>query len=102
MIFFIDDREFENLATNFLKKNTHNSNVTAVRNIVPFHKNFIIFEFFRPKSLYLYTYKFFTVYGLFSKICTYTYYYQKSVHIRIILKNQYIYVLFSKISTYMY
>ncbi len=68
-----------------------------------FRENFIIFVFFGPKNLYPYTYKFFLVYGffskirkkspymyrLFSKISTYTNYSQKLVHKRIILKNPY-------------
>ncbi len=48
---------------------------TSIRNIVLFHENFIIFEFFGPKNLYPYTYKFFCV--------------------RIFLKNWYMYGLFS-------
>ncbi len=36
--------------------------VTSVPNIVPFHENFIIFEFFEPKNLCTYTYNFFSIY----------------------------------------
>ncbi len=86
MLFTMKLRDAKNYCVMLLKC------VTSIRNSVPFHENFIIFQSFRPDSLYPYTYKFFSVYRCFSKIC-------KRNPVRIILKNQCIYELLSKIYT---
>ncbi len=59
--------------------------VTSVRNTVPFHENFIIFDFLDLK-----------IRTNFSQCTDFS---EKSTHVRIILQNRYIYGLFSKIPT---